>query len=197
MTCLGRPVAVPLASVVLIAAAAAGCGAERVSSVSASASRAPTPTATTPSAPASSPGATPSVPVPEKLAFQARTLDGGTFSGASLAGKPAVLWFWTPWCAVCRSEAPGIAETAKRFEGRVAFVGMAGRDAEAVMKRFVDEEGLGFLPHVVDPEGELWASFEVAGQPSYAFVGKDGEIEIVPASLSTEELLAKTTELAR
>jgi hypothetical protein len=32
--------------------------------------------------------------VPDQLKFTAGTMDGGEFSGESLAGKPAVLWFW-------------------------------------------------------------------------------------------------------
>lgn len=35
--------------------------------------------------------------VPEVLAFSATTLDGGTFEGATLAGRDVVLWFWAPW----------------------------------------------------------------------------------------------------
>jgi thiol-disulfide isomerase/thioredoxin len=34
------------------------------------------------------------------LRFDAKTVDGKDFSGQSLAGKPAVLWFWAPWCPV-------------------------------------------------------------------------------------------------
>ena len=49
-------------------------------------------------------------PVPEQLRFTAETVDGKEFSGASLAGKPALLWFWAPWCPNCQAEAPAIAE---------------------------------------------------------------------------------------
>jgi hypothetical protein len=30
--------------------------------------------------------------------FAGTTVEGKPFSGASLAGKPTVLWFWAPWC---------------------------------------------------------------------------------------------------
>jgi hypothetical protein len=40
------------------------------------------------------------------LNFTGTTLSGGTFNGSSLQGKPAVLWFWTPWCPFCNAEAP-------------------------------------------------------------------------------------------
>jgi hypothetical protein len=34
------------------------------------------------------------VPMPAQLQSTAKTLDGRQFSGESLLGKPAVLWFW-------------------------------------------------------------------------------------------------------
>jgi thiol-disulfide isomerase/thioredoxin len=168
----------------------AGCGTESASSTSASA---PAPSSAAP-APGQT-GASPAQSVPKRLAFKARTLEGAEFSGASLLGKPAVVWFWAPWCSTCRGEAPGVAEVAKRFEGKVAFLGIAGRDDVPEMRKFVDQEKLGFFPHVVDADGELWTSFGITGQPGYAFVGEDGKVEVVPASLTKEDLVAKTTEL--
>jgi hypothetical protein len=35
-------------------------------------------------------------PGDQQLQFAAKTVDGRDFSGQSLAGKPAVLWFWAP-----------------------------------------------------------------------------------------------------
>ena len=33
---------------------------------------------------------------PDVLQFTATLADGGEFDGTSLAGRPAVLWFWAP-----------------------------------------------------------------------------------------------------
>jgi hypothetical protein len=35
--------------------------------------------------------------VAETLQFQAPILGGGTLDGASLAGRPVLLWFWAPY----------------------------------------------------------------------------------------------------
>ncbi len=40
--------------------------------------------------------ADPAVVVPEALQFTAPLVGGGTFDGASAAGKPTVFWFWAP-----------------------------------------------------------------------------------------------------
>ena len=47
----------------------------------------------------------------DRLQFAGTTVSGAPFNGASLQGKPAVLWFWTPWCPFCNAEAPASART--------------------------------------------------------------------------------------
>ncbi|UVS77689.1 Soluble secreted antigen MPT53 precursor [Actinokineospora sp. UTMC 2448] len=131
--------------------------------------------------------------VPEKLRFSAKTVGGGTFEGASLAGKPAVLWFWAPWCPKCQREASGIAAAAERSE--VAFVGVAANDTEGEMRRFIDERGVGGFPHLADEQAEVWAHFGVAAQPAYAFISSAGEVEVVTAQLTEQELMAKVAGL--
>src|SRR5262245_51367834 len=99
-----------LVAVISTALVLTGCG-------QTAAGGAPTPTTSHSSssqAPTSPTAATVTPPrVPEQLDFTAQTIDGKQFSGASLAGKPAVLWFWAPWCPKCQAEAPTIADAAR------------------------------------------------------------------------------------
>lgn len=46
----------------------------------------------------------------------ATTLAGEPFDASTVADRPVVLWFWAPWCTVCRAEAPDIAEVAAELE---------------------------------------------------------------------------------
>ena len=62
----------------------------------------------------------------DRLQFTGTTLSGAPFSGASLVGKPAVLWFWTPWCPFCNAEAPSVSQVAAA-NPTVTFVGVAAR----------------------------------------------------------------------
>ena len=50
-----------------------------------------------------------------ETSFTGTTLEGASFDSSTLAGKPAVLWFWAPWCTVCRAEAPDVATVAAQF----------------------------------------------------------------------------------
>src|SRR5215203_7527634 len=54
----------------------------------------------------------PSAVADDRLQFTGTTLSGAPFNGASLVGKPAVLWFWTPWCPFCNAEAPSVSQVA-------------------------------------------------------------------------------------
>ncbi|OHV51379.1 hypothetical protein BCD48_10250 [Pseudofrankia sp. BMG5.36] len=133
--------------------------------------------------------------VPAQLRFDAATVDGGRLSGASLAGRPAVLWFWAPWCPICRGEAPEIARAQKKFGDKVQFVGIAGLGTVAEMRKFVADTGLGTFPHAVDDHGALWASFGVDEQPALSFITADGQVKTLQGLLSEAELNMYTERL--
>src|SRR5690349_23138240 len=79
----------------------------------------------------------------DRLQFTGTTLSGAPFNGASLQGRPAVLWFWTPWCPFCNQEAPSVSHVAAANPG-VTFVGVAARSDVAAMQGFVSKYNLGF-----------------------------------------------------
>jgi thiol-disulfide isomerase/thioredoxin len=181
-----------LAGIVLLA----GCGAAEVDEPEAaqssplSATPSPTPSST------QTPSPTPVV-VPEELDFTAPTLDGGTFEGASLAGRPAVLWFWAPWCPVCQREAPLIADLAAQYGGRVTFVGVAGLSGDlTAMEGFVSDGGVGDITHIDDRDGEVYSRFEITQQYDFGLVAADGTVEVVRGPLDEDEIVAAVERLA-
>lgn len=129
------------------------------------------------------------------LDFRAETVDGGELSSATLAGKPAVLWFWAPWCTICRAEGPGVARVAQQHDA-VTFLGVAGRGEVPDMKQFVADTGTGSFPHVVDEDGSLWSSFGVISQPAFAFIRPDGTMEVIVGTLPEDDLAARVASLA-
>jgi thiol-disulfide isomerase/thioredoxin len=161
--------------------AIAGCGAKDAPAAA--------PEATSTTVEASASGAAVPVKVPEQLKFTAKTVDGKDFSGESVAGKPAVFWFWTPWCPRCQGEAEDIVAAAKENEGKVTFVGVAAQDQIPAMQRFIDEYKLGTFQHIADMDLAVWKRFGVLEQPAHAFVDRDGTIEMELRQLPTNDLL--------
>lgn len=125
-----------------------------------------------------------------RLDFTGTTLSGASFNGASLQGKPAVLWFWTPWCPFCNQEAPTVSKVAASNPD-VTFVGIAARSDVAAMEGFASRYNLGFT-NLNDADGSLWAKFGVPWQPAYLFVKADGTSSFVnsPTSAMSEQDLA-------
>jgi len=157
--------------------AVAGCGGggdgsasppERVESGTATGAGTVSPPVATPSSAAPA--------TPEQLRFTGRTVDGRDFDGASLAGKPAVLWFWAPWCPTCMRQSTAVRDTAARYQGKVNVVGIAGQDDLAAMRKFVKDQNVGSVPHVADEPGAVWKRFGVSAQSTYVVLDGAGKV---------------------
>ncbi|MBI1352351.1 MAG: redoxin domain-containing protein [Actinomycetales bacterium] len=155
-----------------------------------------TPTASAPALSDTSPPAGPPSAAAEQagpavstaLAFRAKTVDGQAFDAAALAGKPVVIWFWAPWCTVCRAESPDVAKVAAEFKDRVTFVGIAGLGPVNDMRAFVSETKTGGFTHLADVDGSLWARFGVVAQPSFVFITPSGEAQEFTGGLGENDL---------
>lgn len=188
--------ALVLAAASVVAFTACGEGSDPVAEPEA----APTTTRSEPAAPpttdasgATSPATSPptgATPVPEVLDFTAATVDGGTFEGASLAGKPVVVWFWAPWCPVCKAGAADVTAAAAELGDDVTFVGVAGLSGNVEdMQAFVEDTGSDSLPQLADVDGDVFTRFEVAQQDTFAFVSVDGTVELVDGYSSDPDLV--------
>jgi thiol-disulfide isomerase/thioredoxin len=146
---------------------------------------------------AAAPGVEQAAPaaVPEQLRFAGRTLDGKDFSGESLAGKAAVLWFWAPWCPNCQRKAPAVASAAQANAGKVEFVGVAAQDDLAAMQGFVTKYQVGSFQHLADLDASIWRRFDVTYQPAYAFISPDGSVEVVKDQLTEAQLADRLRQL--
>jgi thiol-disulfide isomerase/thioredoxin len=139
----------------------------------------------------------PSAVADDRLQFTGTTLSGAPFSGASLVGKPAVLWFWTPWCPFCNAEASGLSQVAAA-NPKVTFVGIAARSDVAAMQDFVSKYSLNF-PNLNDADGSIWARYNVPWQPAYVFYRADGSSTFVnnpTAAMPVQELSDRVAALS-
>ena len=133
----------------------------------------------------------------DRLDFTGTTLSGAPFDGATLQGKPAVLWFWTPWCPFCNAEAPSVSQVAAANPD-VTFVGVAARSDVAAMQGFVSKYNLTF-PMLNDADGSIWARYNVPWQPAYVFYRADGSSTFVnnpTAAMPQQELQERVSALS-
>ncbi|MGV0812957.1 protein disulfide oxidoreductase [Mycolicibacterium boenickei] len=138
----------------------------------------------------------PSAAADDRLQFTGTTLSGAVFNGSSLAGRPAVLWFWTPWCPFCNAEAPSVSQVAAA-NPQVSFVGVAARSEVAAMQGFVDKYHLNFT-NLNDADGSIWARYDIPWQPAYVFYRADGSSTFVnnpTSAMPQQELADRVAEL--
>jgi thiol-disulfide isomerase/thioredoxin len=114
--------------------------------------------------------------VPAGLDFNAMTVNGASFAGASLLGRPSVLWFWAPWCPTCHAQVPEVLAADREFAGKVNVVGVAGLDRAAPIKQFVAERGIGTLTNLSDTSGTVWQHFKIKQQGTYVLIDSRGTV---------------------
>ena len=128
--------------------------------------------------------------------FSSITLDGQAVTQADFEGKPTIMWFWAPWCSVCRGEAPTLAKVADQLDGNVDVVGVAALGSVDEMKTFVSDTGIENFSQLADPDAQVWGVFGVASQPAFAFISADGSIEVVQGSIDEDAILERAATLS-
>jgi thiol-disulfide isomerase/thioredoxin len=112
-----------------------------------------------------------------KLTFNAKTVEGKKFSSKVLANKkPTVIWFWAPWCAICKNESANLVAAAEQYKGKVNFVGIGALGNQAEMLDFVTHTGTSVFTNLYDGDGKLWNRFGVVIQPTLVFIDATGKI---------------------
>lgn len=109
-------------------------------------------------------------------AFRLPSIDGGTVSTASFAGRVEVVSFWASWCTACQSEVGYLEGFARRWASRgVGVLGIVYADTAANARSFAHQHGITY-PNVLDPNGRTALSYGVAGVPETFVVGSNGRI---------------------
>jgi thiol-disulfide isomerase/thioredoxin len=129
--------------------------------------------------------------------FTAKTTGGKIFLGKSLEGKATVLWFWAPWCTICRGESPDLVALAQSYKGTINLVGVAGLGPINDMKGFIKDTHTGNFLHLADVSGDIWNHFQIVSQPSFVFIRKSGVAYRIVGSMSKSDLFAMTSKITK
>lgn len=120
--------------------------------------------------------------------FTLADLDGTVKSLADSSGRPAVINFWATWCQPCVVEHPVLLDGARRYRGRVDFLGIVYQDDPDLIRRFVDTRGA-WGPALIDPGSEVAIAYGVYGAPETFFIDGEGRIVERVAGLITPNIL--------
>ncbi|MDO5528396.1 MAG: TlpA disulfide reductase family protein [Paracoccus sp. (in: a-proteobacteria)] len=112
-------------------------------------------------------------PVPDTV-FLDR--DGGEHRLSDYRGKAVLLNFWAVWCVPCKEEMPALDRLQTELGGEdFEVVTIAtGRNSEAGIDRFFEEEGIENLPYLTDARMQLARSMGVVGLPVTVLIDREG-----------------------
>jgi len=107
--------------------------------------------------------------------LELRDLDGRNWSAESLSGRPAVIYFFAPWCGVCAASSPQL-RWFHRWRGDEVTVLLVGLDwAEAgELHAYAARHELP-MP-VLAGDAATGAAWRVRGYPTYYVVDAQGRI---------------------
>jgi peroxiredoxin len=117
-------------------------------------------------------------------AFDLVDLQGRSWSNASLAGKPAVVYFFAPWCAVCAASSPQL-RWFHRWRGDDVRVLLVGLDyaSPAELREYAARHEL-TMP-VLLGRPDTAAAYRVRGYPTYYVIDAQGRIARRDVGIST------------
>ncbi len=106
------------------------------------------------------------------------TLDGKDADLSAYIGKmPVVMEFWATWCPNCKELEPTLLSVAKKYAGRVKFIGVAVSVNETPrgVKAFVDKHG---LPgdQFFDTKGNATGAYDVPATSYVVVLDKTGKV---------------------
>jgi thiol-disulfide isomerase/thioredoxin len=125
-----------------------------------------------------------------------RLVGGGTTAFqrqlTALKGTPVVVNQWASWCGPCRFEFPFFASLARRYQGRVAFLGVNSQDSRDGAQRFLREHPVPY-PSFFDPDVSIARSFRGgAAWPTTAIYTAAGKREYTHAGAYASQTALNT-----
>jgi cytochrome c biogenesis protein CcmG/thiol:disulfide interchange protein DsbE len=102
-----------------------------------------------------------------------RALADGKLALRELRGYPAVVNFWASWCIPCKEEAPELAAAARRYRGRVVFLGIDIQDFTADARKFMDDIDAPYVS-VRDGTSKTRSAYGLTGVPETFYLDREG-----------------------
>ena len=117
-------------------------------------------------------------------AFELTDLEGGTLRSTDLAGRPAVIYFFAPWCGVCAASSPQL-RWFHRWRGDDVQVILIGLDygSPSEVHEYAGRHSL-TMP-VLFGTSATGAAYRISGYPTYYVIDARGRTARRDMGLST------------
>lgn len=95
----------------------------------------------------------------------------------SLRGKVVVLNFWATWCGACKESVPVINELARKYEGKVVFLGICATQGAQDLPELVNSLGIRY-PVAQDVETKTVTAYGANSFPDYYLIDQRGKLAL-------------------
>jgi thiol-disulfide isomerase/thioredoxin len=107
-----------------------------------------------------------------------------------LRGTPVVVNVWGSLCGPCIYEAPQLAGVARRYEGRVQFIGVDTNDLRPLARGFILKHGYPY-PSVFDPDRSVLNGLKLRAPPDTLIFDASGKQVFLQPGPITEKILVR------
>ena len=108
--------------------------------------------------------------------FTLETLNGGSFSLATMRGRWVILNFWATWCTPCADEMPALQTIANERSGEIALFGINMNEEADAIRTYMTRYRLSF-PILMNPDDATYANYQLElGIPQTVIVSPQGQM---------------------
>lgn len=135
--------------------------------------------------------AVPGKPSPD---FQAKDVDGKTYSLKDFKGKYLYIDMWATWCGPCKREMPHLKELEKKMEGKnICFLGLSTDTDKAAWEKMVKSGTLSGVQLLLGKGSQFQRDYNINGIPHFILIDPQGYIvntkAVRPSSPDAEKIL--------
>ncbi|MFV0544252.1 MAG: peroxiredoxin family protein [Marinicella pacifica] len=118
--------------------------------------------------------------------FTLTSLNGETHRLSDYRGRQVLVYFFAPWCHICRASAPNLNDlrAARSEEELMIFMIAQSYESIAAVEDFVADLNLK-VPVLIGHRQQM-DDYQIKGFPSYYVVNEDGELAARSIGYSTE-----------
>lgn len=126
--------------------------------------------------------------------FELETLDGEPAKLSDYKGERVIVNFWATWCPPCRAEIPDLKKLDNNHDVTILALNMThSEENEEKVTDFVDEFDMTF-PVLLDTDGDVSRTFEVAAYPTSYYIDSDGHIQYIALGAMNYDQMAQELE---